>query len=103
MATDILGNTKMMSVTATEHTDGLMAQYITDSGTRVTIMVQDIRGGQQMAMNIGDSSRITCNREKESNKRMESSSKTNMKQATASAEAKQSEILQFLNIYLYHD
>ena len=50
-----------------------------------------------MEMNFGESGRITRNREKESNKRMEYSTKKNMKQATASAEVKYSEFVQFLN------
>jgi hypothetical protein len=50
-----------------------------------------------MEMNFGESGRITRNREKESNKRMEYSTKKNMKQATASAEVKYSEVVQFLN------
>lgn len=86
MKTDTLDNTVKMSVTASEYTDGLMGQYTTDSGKMVTIMVMDIRGGQQMAMHIGDSSRITCNREKESNRRTEYTTETNMKQARSSAE-----------------
>ena len=56
----------MISTTAMEYTDGLMEVYITESGNRVIEMVKDIRGGQ-MAMNIAENGRITCNMERESN------------------------------------
>jgi hypothetical protein len=96
METDASGNGVMISITGMEYTDGLMGQYITESTKRIIMMVKDITGGQ-MEMNIGDRGGITSNGEKESNKRMEYSTKTNMKQATASAEVKYSEVVQFLN------
>ena len=41
-----------------EYTDGLMEEYITDSGNRIIMMGKDISGGQ-MEMNIGERSRMT--------------------------------------------
>ncbi len=61
-----------------EYTDGLMDQYITENGNRVIKMVKDIRGGQMMAVNIGESARITRDGERESHKRREYYSETNM-------------------------
>ena len=58
METDTLGNSLMISLTGMEYTDGLMGQYITESGKRVIMMVKDITGGQ-MDKNIGDNGRIT--------------------------------------------
>ncbi len=87
METDTSGNTVMIRNTGMEYTDGLMGQYITDSGKRVNIMVKDIRGGQ-VAMNIGESTRITCYGEKESNKKREYSTETHMKKASVSAGVK---------------
>ena len=65
-----------------EYTDGLMEQYITDSGNRITKMGKDITGGQ-MEMNIGESTRKACDGEKESNKRREYFTETNTKKASA--------------------
>jgi hypothetical protein len=48
----------MISNTGMEYTDGLMDQYITESGNRIRKMGKDIKGWL-MAMNIGDSSRMT--------------------------------------------
>jgi hypothetical protein len=77
LETDTSGNSVMISSTGMEYTDGLMEKYITENTNRVRKMVKDIRGGQ-MAMNIGESSRITCNGERESNKRREYYSEANM-------------------------
>ncbi len=94
--TDTSGNTVMTRNTGMEYTDGQVEDYITESGKRVTEMVKDIKGGQ-MEMNIGENGRITCNREKESNKRMEYSTKKNMKKTTALAEVKYSEAVKNFN------
>ncbi len=59
METDTLGNSVMIRNTGMEYTDGLMEKYITESGNRVTDMGKDIKGGQQVAMNIGENGRIT--------------------------------------------
>ncbi len=92
METDTSDNGVMIRNTGMEYTDGQVEEYITESGKRVTEMVKDIRGGQ-MAMNIGESSRITSNGEKESNKTMEYFTKTNMMKKIALAGVKYSEIL----------
>ncbi len=81
--TDTSGNIVKVIITGMQYTDGLMEQYITESTKSASKMVKDIRGGQ-MAMNIGESSRITSNGEKESNKKMENSTKTLMKKESAS-------------------
>jgi hypothetical protein len=71
METDSSGNTVMVIYTGMEYSE----KYITESTKRKIMMVKDITGGEQMAMNIGDSSRMTCYREKESHKRREYSTK----------------------------
>jgi hypothetical protein len=71
-----------------------MEEYIMDSGNRIREMAKDIKGGQ-MAMNIGESSRMTRNGEKESHKRREYYTETNTKKASASAEVKYHEIFQY--------
>ena len=58
METDTSGNTVMIIITGMEYTDGVMGQYITESGKKVIKMVKDISGGQ-MEKNIGDSTRMT--------------------------------------------
>jgi hypothetical protein len=65
-----------------EYTDGLMEEYITERQNRVREMGKDITGGQ-MAMNIGESGRIKCNGERESHKRTEYYTETNIKQTSA--------------------
>ncbi len=92
METDTLGKSVMITNTGMEYTDGQVEEYITESGKRIIMMVKDITGGQ-VAMNIGENGRITRNGEKESNKRMEYSTKSNMKKTSSSAEAKYCEIL----------
>ena len=64
METDTSGNSVMISNTGMEYTDGLMEEYITENTNRVNMMVKDIRGGQVVAMNIGESGRITSNGER---------------------------------------
>ena len=81
----------MMSSTGMEYTDGLMEEYITESINRITKMAKDITGGQ-MDMNIGESGRITCNGERESNKSREYYIEKNTKKASASARVKNREI-----------
>ena len=56
--TDTLGNSVMASNTGMEYSDGVMDQYITESGNRIIKMVKDITGGQ-MAMNIAETGRMT--------------------------------------------
>jgi hypothetical protein len=92
METDTPGNTLMVTCTGMEYTDGLMGQYITESGNRITTVAKDIRGGQ-MDMNIGESTRMTSNVEKESNKRKEYFTETSMMESRSSAEVKYSELL----------
>ena len=96
METDTSGNTVMIRDTGMEYTDGLMEKYITESTNKVIKKGKDIRGGH-LEMNIGENGRITWNGERQSKKRMEYSTKKNMKQATALAEVKYSEVVQFLN------
>ena len=55
---------------AMEYTDTLMEMYITENTKTIKRMVKDIRGGQ-MAMNIGENSRMACNRDREYLKRTE--------------------------------
>jgi hypothetical protein len=86
----------MMSSTGMEYTDGLMEQYITESGNRITKMAKDIRGAQ-MAMNIGENTRMTCNGEKESNKRKEYFTETSMMESSSSAEVKYSDLIKSLS------
>ena len=74
METDTSGNTVMISITGMEYTDGLMKKFIAESGKRESLMGKDITDGQ-MAMNIGESSRITCYGEKESYKKKASYTK----------------------------
>ncbi len=83
METDTSGNGVMVRSTGMEYTDGLMGQYITESGYKVIKKGKDIKCGQ-MAMNIGENGRITCYGEKESNKRREYSTKTHIKKTSAS-------------------
>jgi hypothetical protein len=59
-------------------------------------MGKDITGGQ-MVVNIGESSRMTRDRERESNKKRESYTETNTKKASALAGVKYSEILRPLS------
>ena len=83
-----------MSDTGMEYTDGLMEQYITENGNRIIKMAKDISGGQ-MAMNIGESTRMTCYGERESNKRTEYFTETSMMESSSSAGVKYREILQY--------
>ncbi len=87
METDTLGNTVMIRNTGMEYTDGLIHVYITESSKRIREMGKDITG-IQVVRNIGESSRITCYGEKESNKKREYITKTNTKMATVSAGVK---------------
>ena len=87
LETDTSGKSVMISPTGMEYPDRLMEEYITENTNRVIEMVKDIRGGQ-VAMNIGESSRITSNGEKESNKKREYSTETHMKKASVSAGVK---------------
>jgi hypothetical protein len=83
-----------MSSTDMEYIDGVMGQYITESTNRVIMMAKDTRGGQ-MEMNIGEGGRMTCNGERESNKRMEYFTETSMMESSASAGVKYNELLQY--------
>jgi hypothetical protein len=70
-----------------EYTDVLMEEYITENGNRIIKMAKDIKGGQ-MGLNIGESSRITCNGERESNKRREYYTMSNTKKTSSSGGVK---------------
>jgi hypothetical protein len=70
-----------MSYTGMEYTDGLMEQYIMENGNRIIKMAKDISGGQ-MEMNIGESTRMTCYGERESNNRTEYYTETNTKKTS---------------------
>jgi hypothetical protein len=94
MDTDTSGNGSIMSDTGMEYTDGLMEECITDNGNRINKMAKDIKGGQ-VEMNIGESSRMTCFGERESDKRTEYFIETRMKKASSSAEVKYHEILHY--------
>jgi hypothetical protein len=78
-----------------EYIDGQMEEYITESGNRIRKMAKGIKGGQ-VAMSIGESTRMTCNGERESKKRKEYFTETRMKKARSSAGVKYHEILQYL-------
>ena len=65
-----------------EYTDGLMGQYITESGNMVIWMDKDITGGQ-MAMNTAETGRMTSDREREYSKRTEYCTETHMNKASA--------------------
>jgi hypothetical protein len=92
METDTSGNAWMVPDTGMEYTDGLMEEYITENGNRITKMGKDITK-EQMAMNIGESTRMAWNGEKESNKRKEYFTETSMMESSSSAEVKYSELL----------
>jgi hypothetical protein len=96
METDTSGNTWMITSTGMEYTDGQVEEYITENGNRVIKMAKDIKGGQ-MAMNIGESTRMTCNGERESNKRTEYYTMSNTKKKSSSAGFHYSELLQSLS------
>ena len=78
-----------------EYADGLMEEYITDSGNRIIKMAKDITGGQ-MAINIGESTRMARNKEREYSKRADYYTETDMKKASASAGVKYSELIKSL-------
>jgi hypothetical protein len=84
-----------MVTTGMEYTDGLVEKYITGSGNRIIKMVKDIKGGQ-MAMNIGESTRMACYGERESNNIREYYTRSNTKKASSSAVVKYHEVLQSL-------
>ena len=58
METDISGNGWMMTFKAMEYTDGVLEEYITESGNKTIEMGKGIRGGQ-MGMNIAETTRMT--------------------------------------------
>jgi hypothetical protein len=86
----------MMTITGMEYTDGQVEMYITENGNRVTKMAKDIRGGQ-MEMNIGDSTRIISDGERESHKRREYYTEKNTKKASARAGVKYSDLIKSLS------
>jgi hypothetical protein len=63
-------------------------------------MAKDIKGGQ-VEMNIGESTRMTCNGERESHKRREYYTMSNTKKASSSAGLKYSEVLDFKYYIIY--
>jgi hypothetical protein len=83
----------MVATTVMEYTDGQVEMYITDNGNRIIKMAKDISGGQ-MEMNIGGSTRMTRNGERESHKRRENYTMSNPKKTSSSAEVKYHEVLQ---------
>ncbi len=85
METDTSGNSVMMTNTGMEYTDGLMEMYITENTNRIKEMVKDIRGGQVVALNIGESTRMASNGERESHKRREYSTEWYMKMESSLA------------------
>jgi hypothetical protein len=70
MEKDSSDNTWIIAYTGMEYIDGLMGLYIKESGNRIIKMGKDITGGP-VAINIGESTKMTWNMEKESNKRTE--------------------------------
>jgi hypothetical protein len=93
---DTSGISWMISNTGMEYTDGLMDKYITESTNRIRKMAKDIRGGQ-VAMSIGESTRMTCNGDRESNKRREYYTMSNTNKASSSPIVKYHEVLQTLS------
>jgi hypothetical protein len=71
-----------------------MEENITENGNRITKMAKDITGGQ-MEINIGESTRMTRNKERESNKRRENCTETNTKKTSARTGLKYSDVLDF--------
>jgi hypothetical protein len=94
--TDTSGNTWMVTCTGMEYADGLMDKYIKENWNRIIKMAKDISDGQ-MAMNIGERTKMARNRETESNKRREYYIETNTKKTSVQAEFKYSEVLQPLS------
>jgi ribosome-associated protein YbcJ (S4-like RNA binding protein) len=86
----------MMALTGMEYTDGMMEEYITENTNRIRKMAKDIKGGQ-VEMNIGESGRITCNGERESNKRKKYFTETSMMESRSSAEVKYSDLIKSLS------
>jgi hypothetical protein len=85
-----------MSDTGMEYTDGQVEKCITENGNRIRKMAKDITGGQ-VAMNIWEITRITCNGERESNKRTVYYTMSNTKKTSLSAGVKYNEVLQSLS------
>ncbi len=66
-----------------EYTDGQRKeQYFTESGNIIRKMDKDI-STRQMAMNIAETGRITCHRERQYSKRTEYCTETHMNKASA--------------------
>jgi hypothetical protein len=72
----------MIARTGMEYADGLMDKYITGSGNIIIMMGKDITGGQ-MEMNIGESTRMACDGEREYSKGVEYFTETNTKKTRA--------------------
>jgi hypothetical protein len=70
MEKDSSDYTWMIANTDMEYTDGLMEKFIVESLNRIILMAKDITGAP-VAINIGESTKMTWNMEKESKKRME--------------------------------
>jgi hypothetical protein len=64
-----------------EYSDGQMEMYIAENTKRISKMVKDITSGQ-VAMNIAENGRMTCNMERESNKKTENYTALNMMKAS---------------------
>jgi hypothetical protein len=76
-----------------EYTDGRRKElYITENSNRILKMGKDISRGQ-MEMNIGESTRMTRNKEREYSKRAEYYTETNTKKASARTGVKYSDLI----------
>jgi hypothetical protein len=93
METDTSGNGWMIRFTGMEYTDGLMEEYIMDSGNRIWKMAKDIKVGQ-VAMSIGESTRMTRNGETESYNMRENYTMSNTNKTSLSAKVKYHDVLQ---------
>jgi hypothetical protein len=90
----------MVNITGMEYTDRLMEEYITESGNRKREMAKDITGGK-MVINIGESTRMACNGERESHKRTEYYTEKNTNKTSARTGIKYSEVLDFKYYIIY--
>jgi hypothetical protein len=68
----------MIANTGMEYSYGLMGQFIVESLNRIILMAKDITGGP-VAINIGESTKMTQDMEREYTKRTEYCTETNTK------------------------
>ena len=92
---DTSGNGRIISDTVMEYNDRLMEKDITESGNRITKKVKDIKGGQ-MAMKIGESTRMTRNGERQYTNLMENCTESITKKTISSPGVKYSEVFSHL-------